>query len=312
MYSRGDLLLAGVRAGSQPHWTRTDRVAQAQQFGAIERQCGSGGFEIADGGHLPGAQQAKSFGLLLVLGEAQVECAQYRPDQPRPVSPAAVRTRREPGIDQHHRNAPGMRREDQIGPQLGFDPECQVGTPMIEKACRPTRQVGGNELMARARRQPGLQQARRGDRAGRDQDFEVGPRLQQIFDKAQDRGRFTHAGGMNPDQRTIRPGPAGNASALAKADRVFLAALAPLRQIQHCQRRQRPGHGLIKQWQHQPSAIRRAGPTPSVAAGTGTPCPTRRSASQTISTILVSTRRRAHSSPASSSSSANVIGSPQR
>ena len=32
MYSRGDLLLAGVRAGSEPHWTRTDRVTQAQQF----------------------------------------------------------------------------------------------------------------------------------------------------------------------------------------------------------------------------------------------------------------------------------------
>src|ERR1700720_4768689 len=38
MYSRGDLLLAGVRAGSQPHWTRTDRAAQAPQFGAIARQ----------------------------------------------------------------------------------------------------------------------------------------------------------------------------------------------------------------------------------------------------------------------------------
>jgi hypothetical protein len=36
---------------------------------------------------------------------------------------------------------------------------------------------------------------------------------------------------MNPDQRTVWPGPAGNASALAKADLVFLAALAALRQI---------------------------------------------------------------------------------
>ena len=43
-------------------------------------------------------------------------------------------------------------------------------------------------------------------------------------------GCFTHAGGMYPDQWTLRPGRAGNAAALAKADRVFLAALAPLRE----------------------------------------------------------------------------------
>ena len=78
MYPRGDLLLAGMRAGSQPQRTRTDLAAQVRQFGAVERQCGSRGFEIADGGHLPGAQRAESFGLPLVLGEAQVERSQYR------------------------------------------------------------------------------------------------------------------------------------------------------------------------------------------------------------------------------------------
>ena len=266
MYPRGDLLLAGMRAGSQPQRTRTDLVAQVRQFGAVERQCGSGGLEIAEGGHLPGAQRAKSLGLPLVLGEAQVERSQYGSDQPRPASPAAVRTRRKPGIEEHHRNVPGIRRKDQIGPQLGFDPKCQVGTPMVEKARSPTRQVGGNELVARACRQPGLQQARRGDRAGRDQNFEVRTSVQQMFDQPQYCGRFTDAGGMYPDQGTLRPGRAGNASALAKADRVFLAALAPLRQIQHCHRRQRPGHGAIKPRQHQPPAMRRAGSMASVAA----------------------------------------------
>ena len=54
MYPRGDLLLAGMRAGSQPQRTRTDLVAQVRQFGAVERQCGSGGLEIADGRPLAG------------------------------------------------------------------------------------------------------------------------------------------------------------------------------------------------------------------------------------------------------------------
>src|SRR5206468_3278086 len=38
MYLRGNLLLRGMRADGEPQRTRTDRVAQAQQFGAVERQ----------------------------------------------------------------------------------------------------------------------------------------------------------------------------------------------------------------------------------------------------------------------------------
>src|SRR5271165_1857318 len=90
MHARGDLLLARMRAGGEPQRTGTDRAAQAQQFGAVERQYGSCGFEIADSSHLACAQRAEAFGLMLVLGEAQVEGAQYGPDQPRPMSPAAV------------------------------------------------------------------------------------------------------------------------------------------------------------------------------------------------------------------------------
>ena len=90
MYLRGNLLLARMSAGGEPQRTRTDRVAQAQQFGAVERQCGSRGFEIADGGYSARAQRAESFGLRFVLGEAQVECPQYGPDQPGPMPPAPV------------------------------------------------------------------------------------------------------------------------------------------------------------------------------------------------------------------------------
>ena len=55
-----------------------------------------------------------------------------------------------------------------------------------------------------------------------------------------------------------------------------------------------------------------ATPPEALAVVASTRCPTRRSASQTISIILVSTRRRAKSIPASSSCSAISIGSPHR
>src|SRR5437763_11957456 len=67
MYLRGNLLVARLSASGGPQRTRTGRVARARRFGAVERQCGSGSFESADGGYLARAQRAESFGLRFAL-----------------------------------------------------------------------------------------------------------------------------------------------------------------------------------------------------------------------------------------------------
>ena len=94
-------------------------------------------------------------GLLLVLGEAQVEPLSIGPISPASVA-TAERTRREPGIPAPSEFS-GYAPREPIGPQFGLDPKRQVGTPIIEKARSRTRQVGWNELVVRTHRQPGLQ-----------------------------------------------------------------------------------------------------------------------------------------------------------
>ncbi len=62
----------------------------------------------------------------------------------------------EPGIGQQHRRAAAVRRQNEIGPQLGFDPDRQIGMPVIEKALDRARQIDRHELMPGARRQAGF------------------------------------------------------------------------------------------------------------------------------------------------------------
>ena len=56
-------------------------------------------------------------------------------------APAPERPRRQAAVEQQHRNAAAARREHQIGPQLGFDPDREIGTPMVEKPIDGVRQV---------------------------------------------------------------------------------------------------------------------------------------------------------------------------
>ena len=202
----GDLLLALMGAGREPQRARPICRRSRRNCARIDRQCGSGGFQIADGGDVARAEPAQTLGLLGVLRQALRKGAEHRADQPGPPAPAPIRARRQPAIDQHHRDAASVRREHQVGPQLGFDPERQIGPPMIEKALdparadRPARTDGAPAPAAGLLQKPG-----RGDGAGGDQDFELGPRLQQPLDQPQHRGRLADARGMDPHQRPRRP-----------------------------------------------------------------------------------------------------------
>src|SRR6266851_7830224 len=118
---------------------------------------------------------------------------------------------------------------------------------------------------------------------------------------------------MNPNERSARPGFAWNPPALVKAQGVLLALLAPPFQVDDHERGKRPRQAAIEKRKHHPPSTRPADLSVSGAIGdVDIPWPTRRSASPSISTMRVSTRLRARSSPASSSRPAISIGSPHR
>ena len=219
----GDLLFAGMGAGGEPQRARADLSAQAPQLRLIDRQRRAGRLQIADRRNIASAEPAQTLGLRLVLRQALRERGEHRADQPRPPPPAPVRALRQPAVHQHHRDAAGMRRQHQIRPQLGFDPERQIGLPMIEKPLDPGGQVERHELMARPRRQPLFEQSGRGHGPGGHQDLELGPGLQQQFDQPQHRRRLADARRVNPDERPGRPRRARKTLAFAQTRPVFLA-----------------------------------------------------------------------------------------
>ena len=88
--------------------------------------------------------------------------------------------------------------KNQIGPQLGFDPEGQIGVPMIEKTRDPMGHIGRHELMTGTGRQPLFEKVSRCNRSGRDQNRQFRLQGQQAFNKSQYGGCLTNAGGMYP------------------------------------------------------------------------------------------------------------------
>src|SRR6476620_5341027 len=93
------------------------------------------------------AESTEARSLMLILGQAKRESLQHRPDQHRRIAPAPERARRKATIEQQHRNSASPCPEHQIRPELGFDPDREIGTPMVEEPIHGARQVNGYELM---------------------------------------------------------------------------------------------------------------------------------------------------------------------
>ena len=114
--ARSNLFLAGVRAGREPDWPRIDLTIQLLELATVDRQGGGGGLQVADRADFSRAEMPQPFGLLLILSETHRKRLEHRTDQPRPSLPAYIRPRREPAVDQRHRDAAGMGRQYQVGP----------------------------------------------------------------------------------------------------------------------------------------------------------------------------------------------------
>lgn len=184
---------------------------------------------------------------------------------------------------------------------------------MIEEPRHPLWQVGRDELMSCAGRQPGPEQLGRGHGSCGHEDLEARSRGQQTLDQPENRGCFTDTGRMNPNQSPAWPRRTGYAPPLAKAGRMFLAAPTASGKIGERRQRERPSRYTVKKGQDQSSTAGCASPAASeVISGGGARCPTRPSASRTISSMRVSIRRRAFSNPFSSRSGEISMGSPHK
>ena len=147
-----------------------------------------------------------------------------KPAAPAGSAPACARQRLNERADRRPLSSSiGMPRrrvaEHQIGPQLGFDPDREIGTPMVEKPLHGVRQVDGHELMPDAVRQSFGEQPRRATVPVVSRISSAGRCASMRSIRASTDVRFADAGGMDPDQRPARPGSAGDPVALGESAR---------------------------------------------------------------------------------------------
>ena len=133
------------------------------------------------------------------LREAEVEAAQQRRDGAGNAPPAIERALGEPAVDQDQRHAAPRAGHDQVGPEIGFDEQREIGPPMIEEAPDEARRVERHELVDHARRQALLGEIGRGDGAGGAQHVEL--LLADALDQRDHRQQLADAGAVHPDQR---------------------------------------------------------------------------------------------------------------
>ena len=272
------LLLAGMGRGGEPERAVGGIGGDARQLAFIAREGRRGGLQIADAGRGNGAEAAKALGLGVVLREAQLETGEQRADQAWQPLPAAQRALRHAAVQQQQRRAGAVGLGDEVGPELGFDPEREIGPPMLEEAPHIGRAVDRDILMPGAiRRQAMRQQPCRGDGAGRHQHRQRRPLDQQPVDQRQHRHRFAVARGMHPDQRPGWSHAAGMALALGETLAILFAMRHAPREIERDHRAERGGAHLIKAKKTHGGRLMSAAPRVSNrAAPRGSSCPARR------------------------------------
>lgn len=112
-------LFAFVRAGGDPHWARSRHVrAELRDQRRQLRRRGDIEFEIAQRDHLirTGAQRDEALGIVLRLRSHARDSLQRATDQWRQQPIATQRTRRQPRIEDVHRNLAVATTEQHVRP----------------------------------------------------------------------------------------------------------------------------------------------------------------------------------------------------
>ena len=92
--------------------------------------------------------------------------------------------------------------QDEIGPQIGFDEQREIGTPVIEESTDELWCVERNELMHGAGGQALFGERRRGNGAGGHEHGEV--HRAKAFDQRNDGEQLADAGAVQPNERPRR------------------------------------------------------------------------------------------------------------
>ena len=237
-------LFAGMRRGRGDDGAQPMSAFAALQRRFVDRRRRHVELEIAGADVRAARRVARNAPHRRPTAQAQIETRQQRRDHARHQPPAAERTLRQAAVDHDHRNFALGARQDEIGPQIGFDEQRQVGPPMVEEAPHEARRVERNELVQGAVRQPLLGERRRRDRARRDQHGEI--LRAHPLDQRHHGEHFADAGAVHPDQRALRTRQARLAAALGQALGMFLAARQTPRQHLRRDRRSGGGRQLIK------------------------------------------------------------------
>ena len=247
---------ASSRISSSPGWVDAATMIGRPRVTAISRSslAGSAGgagtssfrFPVVTTLRLPSA--AKRSASTCRLGEADLELAEQCRDRAAHPAPARKRALRHPAVDQHHRQPPRRARQDQIGPQIGFDEQRQRRPPVIEKARDIARRIVRHILMDDVGGKPLGDDRRRGHRARRQQDADI--QRAQSFDQGGRRQHLADAGAVNPDQRPVRPDIRAHAAALADPRRILLALLQPPLDQRRRQRQHRRGQLPVDAQRH--------------------------------------------------------------
>ena len=116
-----------------------------------------------------------------------------------------------------------MRLHEEIGPQFGFNPQCCIRSPPVEEARHRSRSVEGDVLVDRAGWLPRRQsRGSRGRHGGEQNACAMG--TGQPLRKGQHGERLADTGGVDPQERPLRPRNRASPEPFFPAQRVLLAA----------------------------------------------------------------------------------------
>jgi len=103
--------------------------------------------EVAGGGDVRRSKFAVTRGVGGRLREAEIEAAQQRRDGGGDAPPAIEGALRDAAVDQDQGNAALGARHDQVGPQIRFDEEREIGPPMVDEALDEAWRVENHKLV---------------------------------------------------------------------------------------------------------------------------------------------------------------------
>ena len=141
----------------------------------------------------------------LVPGEDEVERAEQRLRRPGRTPPAPGAALRNPRRQQRQPRAAGLRRQEQVRPQLAFDEDTEVRPPVVRNTSHGGGGVDRRVLVDGSGRQPPGHQVRRRPGAGGDQDRGVGPDLPRSRHQRQQGDALADARAVEPQELPVRP-----------------------------------------------------------------------------------------------------------